>query len=172
VKAFRQEFLSTLPFDYNGQQSFEVINMAYGLIDEYHLKLSNIKKEANDFNNLEKLFELEQSEYKELRDCQSDLKNLKIMWDSIGMINHQYKDWKSQSWRRMKADSLIEQNKVLQLQLKNLPRDIKNFKGYNSIIDQVKNMGVVLPLVSSLHSEFMEKRHWKQLQDLTEKKFD
>jgi dynein heavy chain len=88
------------------------------------------------------------------------------------MINHQYKDWKSQSWRRMKADSLIEQNKVLQLQLKNLPRDIKNFKGYNSIIDQVKNMGVVLPLVSSLHSEFMEKRHWKQLQDLTEKKFD
>ena len=33
-------------------------------------------------------------------------------------------------------------------------------------------MGVVLPLVSSLHSEFMEKRHWKQLQEITEKKFD
>ena len=31
------------------------------------------------------------------------------------------------------------------------------------MIDQVKNMAVVLPLVSSLHSEFMEKRHWKQL---------
>lgn len=61
----------------------------------------------------------------------------------------------------MKADNLIEQNKVLALQLKNLPRDIKNFKGYNPMIDQVKNMGVVLPLVSSLHSEFMEKRHWK-----------
>lgn len=84
-----------MPFDYQGTQSFEIINMSYGLIDEYHLKLSKIKQEALDFNNLEKLFELEQSEYKELRDCQSDLKNLKIMWDSIGMINHQYKDWKS-----------------------------------------------------------------------------
>jgi len=57
------------------------------------------------------------------------------MWDAVGMINHQYKDWKSQSWRRMKADNLIEQNKLLALQLKNLPRDIKNFKGYNPIVD-------------------------------------
>ena len=39
-------------------------------------------------------------------------------------------------------------------------------KGFNAILDQVKNMAVVLPLVSSLHSEFMEKRHWKQLQEL------
>lgn len=28
-------------------------------------------------------------------------------------------------------------------------------------------MGTVLPLVSSLHSEFMEARHWKQLQTFT-----
>jgi hypothetical protein len=33
--------------------------LAYGLIDEYHLKLSKIKYEALEFNNLEKLFELE-----------------------------------------------------------------------------------------------------------------
>ena len=65
-----------------------MINMSYNLVDEYHLKLSEIKREANEFNNLEKLFELEQSEYKELRDCQTDLKNLKIMWDAIGMINY------------------------------------------------------------------------------------
>lgn len=109
--------------------------MSYGLIDDYHLKLSKIKNEAAEFNNLEKLFELEQSEYKELRDCYTDLKSLKIMWDAIGMINYQYKDWKGQSWRRMKADNLIEQNKVLALQLKNLPRNIKNFKGYNPMID-------------------------------------
>tara|TARA_B110000503_G_C6829761_1_gene282313 strand:+ start:210 stop:383 length:174 start_codon:yes stop_codon:yes gene_type:complete len=57
------------------------------------------------------------------------------MWDAIGMINYQYKDWKLQSWRRMKADNLIEMNKILNNQLKSLTRDIKNFKGYNSMID-------------------------------------
>lgn len=146
--------------------------MAYGLIDQYYEKLQQIRKEASDFNNLEKLFELEQSHYKELRDCQSDLKNLKTMWDAISMTNYQYKDWKQQQWRRIKADNLIELNKTLSLQLKNLPREVRSYRGYNSIVDQVKNMSVVLPLVSSLHSEFMEKRHWKQLQELTEQKFD
>lgn len=38
--------------------------------------------------------------------------------------------------------------------------------------DKVKNMGTVLPLVSSLHSEFMEDRHWTQLKTLTGKSFD
>jgi len=35
----------------------------------------------------------------------------------------------------MKADNLIELNKVLNNQLKSLARDIKNFKGYNAMID-------------------------------------
>ena len=33
-------------------------------------------------------------------------------------------------------------------------------------------MGTVLPLVSSLHSEFMEKRHWQKIQVETGRQFD
>jgi len=33
-------------------------------------------------------------------------------------------------------------------------------------------MAVVLPLISSLHSDFMEKRHWKQIQEIVQKTFD
>jgi dynein heavy chain len=33
-------------------------------------------------------------------------------------------------------------------------------------------MSVVLPLVSALHSEFMEERHWKQVKEMTGKNFD
>jgi dynein heavy chain len=43
---------------------------------------------------------------------------------------------------------------------------------YNAITDKVKNMSVVLPLVSLLHSESMEPRHWDQLMTLTGRKFD
>lgn len=43
---------------------------------------------------------------------------------------------------------------------------------YNAITDKVKNMTVVLPLVSLLHSESMEQRHWDQLMNLTGRKFD
>lgn len=40
------------------------------------------------------------------------------------------------------------------------------------IVDKVKNMGTVLPLVSALHSEFMEDRHWSDLKTMTKKQFD
>ena len=33
-------------------------------------------------------------------------------------------------------------------------------------------MGTVLPLVSALHSEFMEDRHWSQLKQITSTNFD
>lgn len=55
---------------------------------------------------------------------------------------------------------MSETNKLLQTGLKNLSKEIKLFRAYNKIVDKVKNMGTVLPLVSALHSEFMEDRHW------------
>jgi len=54
--------------------------------------------------------------------------------------------------------------------LKTLPKEIRYWKeGYDKIVDKVKNMGIILPLVSALHSEFMEERHWNQLKVLCEK---
>jgi len=82
------------------------------------------------------------------------------MWDAILMVIYMYKDWKTKQWRSIKADSLLELNKGMQIQIKNLPKEIKNFPGYTPLFELTKNMGTVLPLVSSLHSEFMEKRHW------------
>jgi hypothetical protein len=43
VKDFRQEFLATLPFDYKNEDSFKLISNAYALIDQYFIKLTQIK---------------------------------------------------------------------------------------------------------------------------------
>jgi len=62
-----------------------------------------------EFNNKEKLFDFpERTNYRELRDCNQDLKNLKILWDAISMVNYQYSDWKSKPWKAIKADLLLE----------------------------------------------------------------
>jgi dynein heavy chain, axonemal len=163
VQNYRQDFLNSLPFDYNDNMSNDEIQMKYKQIDKYYQETCKIEKKAQDYNNLEKLFELSRSQYKQLKECHNDLKNLKTMWDAIAMINFQYNDWKSKPWRQIKADTMSEVNKLLQNGLKLLSKEIKNYKGYNKIVDKVKNMGTVLPLVSALHSEFMEDRHWDQL---------
>jgi hypothetical protein len=50
------------------------------------------------------------------------LKNLKILWDLIALVNLQYNDWKGKLWRQIKADYLIEQNKVFGNQIKGVPK--------------------------------------------------
>ena len=75
------------------------------------------------------------------------MKNLKIMWDLITLVNLQYNDWKTKLWRQIKADTLIEQNKVFLNQSKNVPKDVRYFKGFQSLNEKLQNMNVVLNLV-------------------------
>ncbi len=172
VNAYRKEILATLPFDYDDKLTIDEINQRYKSIDKYYAKTCEIENEAHEYNKLERLFELQRQQYKALRDCHNDLKNLKTMWDAIAMITYQYNDWKSKPWRQIKAETMLEVNKGLQMELKKLVKEIRQYKGYNVAVDKVKNMGTVLPLVSALHSEFMEDRHWDQLKALTARQFD
>lgn len=44
---------------------------------------------------------------------------------------------------------------------------ISKWRGFAALVDRVKNMNTVLPLISQLHSEFMMPRHWKKLMHTT-----
>ena len=172
VQDFRGDFLRTLPFNYDEKMEINQINSCYDMLGEYYKKLCVIEAEAKEYENLENLFELEQTNYKQLKDCRSDLKNLKIFWDACAMVTYQYNNWKQKTWKSIKSDVLQETNKVLSQQIKTLPKDIRNFKGYPVIEKKVKNMQTLLPLISSLHSEFMEHRHWQEIIQITGKEVD
>lgn len=88
------------------------------------------------------------------------------------MINLQYNDWKTKLWRQIKADVLIEQNKVFQKQIKDVPKDVRLFKGCQVITEKVNNMNIVLNLVQSLRGDYMEDRHWQQLKNKTKSDID
>jgi hypothetical protein len=42
-------------------------------------------------------------------------------------------------------------------------KEVKSWKGFVSMIDRVKNMNTILPLIAQLHSKFMQDRHWAKL---------
>ena len=144
----------------------------YKKIDEYYQKLLKFEEEAKENAELEDLFELERRQYKPLKECLQDLKNLKTLWDLITMVNLQYNDWKGKLWRQIKADTLIDQNKNFSTQTKGVPKEVRILKGCQALTEKVQNMNTVLNLVESLRAEFMEDRHWKQLKDKTRSDFD
>lgn len=65
----------------------------------------------------------------------------------IALINLQYNDWKIKFWRQIKADTLIEQNKIFSNQIKSVNKEVRFIKGWQTIGEKVANMTVVLNLV-------------------------
>jgi len=47
-------------------------------------------------------------------------------------------------------------------------KEIKNWKAFVALNERVKNMNTILPLISQLHSKFMQERHWRKLMRITQ----
>lgn len=60
----------------------------------------------------------------------------------------------------------------LDKQVSGMTREMKNWDVYKTLYARVKNMAVVIPLISELHSEAMQERHWKTLMTLTHSHFE
>lgn len=65
-------------------------------------------------NNLEILFDIQKSSYKQLKDCRNELISLKYMWDLIALIEYQFENWKSTLWDKIETETLMTLIKDMQ----------------------------------------------------------
>ena len=89
------------------------------------------------------------------------------MWDLISIIDGQFESLKETLWDNINAGNLeTELKQMKDNQTKpTLPqnKEIKNYKAFMALNDRVKNMQTISPLISQLHSPYMQARHWKKL---------
>ena len=140
---------------------------------EYYDRTNELDEEAKSLNNLETLFDIQKSTYKQLRDCKQELQSLKYMWDLISLIDLQFNAWKRTLWDKIDTESLTQLIKDMQTKQTNptqaVNKEVRNWKAFMCLNERVKNMNAILPLISQLHSPFMMDRHWMRLQSLTQK---
>jgi len=79
---------------------------SYKVITQFYDEMLQFEEEAKSFNNLETLFELHKSQYKELKDCRNELVSLKYMWDLICLVEYLFTSWRSTLWDKIDTDSL------------------------------------------------------------------
>lgn len=163
---FRLEFMQALPYHIT-DTSPEVIDKAYIIIDEYYKKTCDLEAEAKSLNNLETLFDLQRTSYRQIKDCKNELHHLKYMWDLVSLIDNQFTSWKKTLWELIDTDNLTQLIKDMQTKQTNPTlasnKEIKGYKSFITLNERVKQMGTILPLISQLHSKFMMERHWKKL---------
>jgi dynein heavy chain len=120
---------------------------------------------------LEGLFDLTRTAYKQLKDCRSELVSLKQMWDLVALIDIQFDSWKKTGWEQIDTDNLMNLIKDMQSKQCNptapANKIISKWKSFVFLNERVKNMNIILPLISQLHSKFMQNRHWRKLERTT-----
>lgn len=103
VHEFRIKFQNNCPYHVE-DSSTEIINHAYHTISDFYNQTCELEEEAKQLNNLETLFDLQKSSYKQLKDCKNELQYLKYMWDLISLIDLQFEAWKSTLWDKIDTE--------------------------------------------------------------------
>lgn len=150
------------------------IQEAYEKIDDYYIQTMEMQETSDKLRNLEGLFDLTESKFKQIVDCKNDLVNLKRNWDLISCIDSQFDAWKKTLWDQIDTDTLTQSTREMQSKQTNPNnnKEIKSYKSFQALNDRIKNMSKLLPLIGNLHSKYMQDRHWKRLMATTCKKID
>jgi dynein heavy chain len=163
---FRKLFRAKAPFNYNVS-----VNTAFDLIYDFHHRINAMEEKAGKLVDLERVFELAPSKHREIKKNRSDNKLLKQIWDMVSLVKHQFDDWKKTQWDNIDTDMLQMSCKKINSQLTQMPKEVRNWKVYIGLGEEVKNLLTVLPLISALHSPAMEDRHWAELKVATGRNF-
>lgn len=99
LRDFFQEFMDTMPFDFPDDTKIEHVQAAYRKIDQYKLKLKQFEKDARKLRKDLDLFGIERMKNIEIRKCRKNLRNLKLFYDSVGLVTYNYEKWKQQPWQ-------------------------------------------------------------------------
>ena len=161
IRGFRGDFRKNAPFNFDG-----TVEEAYATMDKFAADLDLLAVEAAEMNEAEDLFELNVSKYGEIQDTRSELKVLKNLYDFKAVMENTHGDWKKQLWSKVDTDHLDTLNKNLAKILRQKGNDTQIMKGwevYRVIESEIKNMSIILPLISELHNPSMRDRHWAQL---------
>jgi len=171
LRTFCIEFRQQCPFDSKNALSME-FDKSYDTMDEYYGKIVDIQKRAEEFNDLELLFDMAMSNYRELKESRDELVQLKNLWDGIVLVLATFEDWNVILWDKIDTESLVMTARDIQTGVKNMPKSVRGWPLYRWLTEYVKNMATVLPLVNDLHGETMRDRHWTMLMTTTQKTFD
>jgi len=163
---FRNEFREKAPFQWTTDT-----RDCYARIMEWYKKTDEQAGRANRLNQLESLFELSHSRYRQIKDCRHEIRLLKQLWDMIDLSLNTFNSWRKELWDKIDTEAVLAKVNRLSKQINAMDKEIRGWKAFQGLQDEVKNYQIVLPLVSLLHSETMKDRHWKMLMDVTKTTF-
>ncbi|XP_053327234.1 dynein axonemal heavy chain 11-like [Spea bombifrons] len=143
----------------------------YKNLDKTHKNISRLEAEMKTLQSTADLFEVNVPEYKQLRQCRSDIILLKSVWDMVIFVRTSIKDWMKTPWKQINVEQMDMELRRFAKEMKTLDKEMRTWDVYLGLESTVKNLLTSLRAVNELQNPAVRKRHWLQLMSKTGVRF-
>ncbi|KAG8222097.1 hypothetical protein J437_LFUL000860, partial [Ladona fulva] len=144
----------------------------YALLDATNCDLQLLEGEMKKIQESASLFEVNVSEFKQLKQCCKELRMLKQLWDYVHIVQTSIEDWKLTPWRKIDVENMDIECKKFAKEVRALDKEMRGWDTYINLEATVKNMLTSLRAVGELQNPAIRERHWNQLMKSTKSFFD
>uniref|UniRef100_A0A3B3Y630 AAA+ ATPase domain-containing protein n=1 Tax=Poecilia mexicana TaxID=48701 RepID=A0A3B3Y630_9TELE len=160
---FRERFRTESIFKINVEEPYDLID-----------KVSQEKGSFMEMKNLQDtadLFEVSFPEYKQLRQCRSDIILVKAVWDMIIFVKTSIEEWTKTPWKEINVELMDMELRRFAKEMKMLDKEVRAWDVYLGLESTVKNLLTSLRAVNELQNSAIRERHWQQLMNTTGVRF-
>ncbi|XP_039715554.1 dynein axonemal heavy chain 17 isoform X5 [Pteropus medius] len=162
---FREKFRQEAPFSFNDPDPYRSLNKQQKSITAMESSMEALCKSGS-------LFEVTVPDYKQLKACHKEVLLLKELWDMIVLVNTSIDDWKTTKWKDINVEQMDIDCKKFAKDVRSLDKEMKAWDAFVGLDNTVKNMITSLRAVSELQNPAIRSRHWQQLMQATQVKFE
>ncbi|XP_061081745.1 dynein axonemal heavy chain 11 [Conger conger] len=157
---FREQFRTENIFQMN-------VDDPYKHIDKTNRAVEQLESEMRKLQETADLFEVSFPDYKQLRQCRSDIILLKAMWDMVIFVKTSIEDWTKTRWKEINVELMDMELRRFAKEMKTLDKEVRVWHVYTGLEATVKNMLTSLRAVNELQNLAVRERHWLQLMNTT-----
>ncbi|XP_055971730.1 dynein axonemal heavy chain 17 [Sorex fumeus] len=162
---FREKFREEAPFSFSDPDPYKSLNKQQKSIAAMRSSMEALLKSGG-------LFEVSVPDYKQLKACHRETCLLKELWDMIFTVNTSIEDWKTTQWKDINVEQMDIDCKKFAKDVRQLDKEMKSWDAFVGLDNTVKNMITSLRAVSELQNPAIRERHWQQLMQATQVKFE
>ncbi|KAM9747482.1 dynein axonemal heavy chain 17 isoform 1-T1 [Dama dama] len=162
---FREKFRQEAPFSFSDPDPYKSLNKQQKSIAAMESIMEALCKSGS-------LFEVSVPDYKQLKACHKEVRLLKELWDMIIMVNTSIDAWKTTKWKSINVEQMDIDCKKFAKDVRSLDKEMKSWDAFVGLDNTVKNMITSLRAVSELQNPAIRDRHWQQLMQATQVKFE
>uniref|UniRef100_A0A8C4HK36 Dynein axonemal heavy chain 11 n=1 Tax=Dicentrarchus labrax TaxID=13489 RepID=A0A8C4HK36_DICLA len=161
---FREQFRTEPIFKINVEEPFKLIDKSNRVVAVMEAEMKKLQDTAD-------LFEVNFPDYKQLRQCRSDIILVKAVWDMVIFVKTSIEDWTKTPWKEINVEQMDMELRRFAKEMKVLEKEVRVWDVYMGLESTVKNLLTSLRAVNELQNSAVRERHWQQLMNTTRVRF-